>query len=62
MPAAAPTPTCPVHKILMRVPVGRKLPKGADYFLCSHPGCVHRYRRKEGYFTTKLPEPSRRWR
>jgi hypothetical protein len=57
MSITSPTPTCPFHKMLMRPPVGRKLAKNSDYFLCPHPGCIHRYQRKEGYITTKLPDP-----
>ena len=49
-------PFCPLHKIEMRPPYNRKLSKDAVYFLCPKPGCGHRYRESEGYFTTTYSE------
>ena len=30
----------------------RKLPEDQKYYLCLKWGCVHRYRERDGYFTT----------
>ena len=47
----APAPQCPVHRVEMKLTM-RKLPEDQKYYLCLKWGCVHRYRERDGYFTT----------
>jgi hypothetical protein len=44
-------PKCPVHQVEMKLTM-RKLPEDQKYYLCLKWGCVHRYRERDGYFTT----------
>jgi len=47
-------PKCPVHQVEMKLTT-RELPKGQVYYLCPKWGCVHRFRERDGHFTTGYP-------